>query len=365
MGFDSGSLSFRVFYLPHPLPEDHVKRFASHAATPLDTIGREPSIGWVTGRHLLDRNITEATAYRGGYLRLTLVKAERRIPAALLRAECVMEELAALQAQGLEFLKRDERMRIRKEVTDRLLPQMPPQLTGIPIVCGRRGEAMLAGALSDAQADVLTQHMHATQGIEITPMTPESACLKRKKRSLRDLAPSSFSPECPDEEVAPGIGLDFLTWLWFYSEIRGGAFESGAGTFAVALQGPLMFVMEGGGAHEARLRKGEPLLSSEAKAALLAGKKLQRAKLTIAQDQQQWTVEFDAAAFVFRGVKLPKGEIADAVSMFQDRMMMVQTLVQAVLSLYDLFLEERLAPERWAATLREIRVWVTSRNAKR
>jgi len=365
MGFESGSVSFRVFYQSGPLPDDHVARFARHAAPPLDAIGRDAVHGWVTGRHLLDRNITEQTAYHGGYLRLALMKAERRIPGALLRAECMMEEMAAMQAEGLDYLKREVRSRIRKEVTERMLPQMPPQLAGIPLVSGRRGEALCAGALSDAQVDVLTQHFASTVGIELNPLTPESASLKRKQRSVRDLPPTSFSPECPDEEVAPAIGLDFLTWLWFFSEVRGGRFQIGQGEFSMMIEGPLLFVMEGGGAHEVRLRRGEPLLSAEAKAALLSGKKLRRARLVLAQDSNQWTVELDGQNFIFRGAKLPKGEALDADSAFQNRMLQVHAMVQAVLGLYDIFLDERLTPEKWAATLREIRVWVTARTGRR
>jgi hypothetical protein len=365
MGFEGGSISFRVFYMNRPLPDDHIARFAAQAAPPLDTLGREPVTGWVTGRHLLDRNIKEETARYGGYLRLTLLKAERRIPAPLLRAECMMEMLAAMQAAGVETLKREERARIRKEVTERLLPTMPPQLTGIPVICGQRGEALLAGAVSDRQVDALMLAFRQAVGVELTPVTPESAALKRRKRSLGDLDPVSFSGDCPDDEAPYGAGLDFLTWLWFFSEVRGGVFRSGQGDFAVALEGPLMFVMEGDGAHETRLRRGEPLLSAEAKASLCSGKKLRRARVRLVQDDREWTTEFDAEDFAFRGTKLPKGEELDAVSRFQDRMLLTQTLVQAVLSLFDLFLEERLTPDRWAATLREMRVWVSTRQTRR
>lgn len=365
MGFESGSVSFRMFYLGRKLPDDHIARFAAHAAPALETLGPEPVYGWVTGRHLLDRAITEATALYGGYLRLALSRAERRIPNALLRAECMMEEIAAREASGLEFLKRQERSRIRKEVVDRLLPTMPPQLTGIPMVCGRRGEALLASALSEKQMDVFANHFHGATGIELVPLTPETAALKRKHTSVRDLGPTSFSSECPDEEVSPHIGLDFLTWLWFFSEVRGGKFETTDGEFAVALEGPLMFVMEGTGAHEARLRRGEPLLSAEAKAALVSGKKLRRARLILAQDDRQWSAELDGQDFAFRGVKLPRGEILDAQSLFQERMLLIQTLIQSVLALYDRFLDERTSTEKWKDTLREIRVWVTSRAGRR
>ena len=39
MAFESGSMSFRLFHLPRALPEDAVKKFAAHAAPPLELVG--------------------------------------------------------------------------------------------------------------------------------------------------------------------------------------------------------------------------------------------------------------------------------------------------------------------------------------
>ena len=140
MGFESGSISFRMFYLTGPMPEDAIRRFIKHAAPPLEALGHEAVTGWVTGRHLLDRNITAETAYIAGYLRLTLMKAERKIPESLLRAECFMEELAELQARGVQFLKREVRAEIRRNVTERILPNMPPTLQGLSFVHDNRAD---------------------------------------------------------------------------------------------------------------------------------------------------------------------------------------------------------------------------------
>ena len=50
MGFESGNVSLRVFYLPQSLPDDHVQKFAAHAAAPLETLGR-------ADRHILAHRI--------------------------------------------------------------------------------------------------------------------------------------------------------------------------------------------------------------------------------------------------------------------------------------------------------------------
>ena len=361
MGFESGSISFRAFYLASQLPEDHLERFSQHAAPPMDSVGRDPAQGWVTGRHLLDRNIVEETAYLGGYLRLSLMKAERKVPMPLLRAECMMEELAAIQASGEAFLPRPERTKIRKEITERLLPQMPPQLSGISMVCGKQDDFLFATAIGDKQIDALTLAFNSTVGIELVPITPETASLKRKQFSTRQLSPCSFSPNCKDEDAPDLVGFDFMTWLLFYCEERGGLVESGQGEFSVMLEGPLLFFMEGAGAHEVRINKGAPLLSGESNTALRSGKKLRRARLTIARGEEQWSADMDGADFAIRGLKLPKAPPMDAASAYQERIISTRTFVSTFLAVYDIFIEERRDTTVWANVKRDMHKWVSTR----
>ena len=364
MAFESGSLSIRMFYLPEPLPGNVVERFARHAAPPVETMGTGEISGWVTGRHLLDRNITEESAMVSGYLRLTLMKAERIIPPALLKAECKMQELAEMQARGLPFLKRNERSAIKKEVSARLLPTMPPTLSGIDIVCEPQGHVLYATATTDKQLDALRLNFRHTTGLDIIPFTPESVAAKSLKTDIRDLPPASFSPEQEDDAAEAHIGRDFLTWLWFFSEACGGIADLDAGQFGVAIEGPLCFMFEGAGAHETVLRNGQPLVSAEAKTALINGKKLKRAKVLIARDDTTWKLTLDADSFTCRSVQLPQGEDVDAASRFQDRILALDTLREVLTGFYTRFLQERLNTKEWQAIRNEIHKWVGGRRAK-
>ena len=100
MPFESGSVSFRMMELPRAIPKNFAEKFAAHRAGPLDAVGAGEQRGWVTGRHLLDSKITEDSAMHAGWVRLALRQAERKVPAALLKAECRMEELATMAAEG-------------------------------------------------------------------------------------------------------------------------------------------------------------------------------------------------------------------------------------------------------------------------
>jgi hypothetical protein len=365
MSFESGSVSLRMFYRTASLAPDFIEGFARNRLPPIDSLGNGEVNGWVTGRHLLDSNIVEETAMVAGYLRLSLVKAERKIPQPLLRAECKMEELAEMQARDLTFLKRNERSEIKKAVTDRLLPNMPPTLTSIDLAGDTHADLLFASALSDKQLDAFRMAFRASTDVELVEMTPQTLALRLTSVSANEWGPVSFSPDCPDEEADGNVGREFLTWLWYFAEKRGGLIEIPEGEFGVMIEGPLMFVMEGQGAHETVLRKGMPLLSSEAKSALLAGKKLRRAKLTFVRGDEQWQMSLDADEFVMRSVKLPKSDNMDASSKFQDRILALYTLYNVLAGFFRIYIELRMDAAAWETEVGNIRKWVGGREERK
>lgn len=371
MSFESGSASFRMFYVPGGLPKDVVERFAKRALPPLETLAETPLHGWCGGRHLLDRVITQDNATYGGFLRMNLVKASKKVPEALLRAECQVEEEVLLRALESGRLTPANRREVRKSVEDRLLPTMPPTLQGITIVYDSAPAPALlyAGALSNAQVDALTVLFAEATDKSLVPVTVETVAAThdmvtpRAAPKVRDWLPFSFSPDVESELVLAEPGHDFLTYLWFLSEARGGLFTiPEVGVFAVMLEGPLTFEMAGEGSHVTVLRRGEPLLSAEAKAALLAGKKLQRARLTLARGDETWKCTIDASLAV-RGLKLPQTDKLDAVSRFQERMAQIDVFRTALLDLVMRFVKDRSSKD-WKTTAEEIHAWVKGRKTR-
>jgi len=360
MAFDSGSVSFRLFYLQQSYDSGLVDAFARHAAPAIASLNKDPISGWVSGRHLFDRELTEEKCLFGPYLHAQLMRAEKKIPASLLRAHVKMEEDLELRAREVEHLPRAAKAEIKQRVTDALLPGMPPTLTSIPAVVDFRNDLLIAAALSDKQIDTLSPAFKETAGSLPILLTPETAALRRKQVNANDLDPVNFSP---DDSVEPpaeaALGMDFFTWLWFVWEKEGGVYHLPDGReFGVMLEGPLTFFREGQGAHEAVLRKGTPINSREAGTALFCGKKLKRAKVVIGQGDAVMSATVDAD-FAFRSLKLPKGEQEDAIGKFQERMLFIETFWSAWLSLYDRFLDLRTDPKQWAKTLDAMRQWIT------
>ncbi len=364
MPFESGSVSFRLYHLSRELPEEPLEGFARRTAPPLDTVRDQPVYGWVTGRHLLDRKIDEQNAYWGGYLRLCLLQAERKIPASLLRAELKQEELVRMAIHGHESISRREKAEMRQEIQDRLLPNMPPQLKGMTFT-HRPGQAwMYAETLAEKQVDLFTSYFREAVGFAPEIITPESAALLSARCDPREWVPCSFSPEVDAGRVSPLAGHDFMTWLWFQSEQHPDAVPAGkAGKVGLMLEGPLTLVMEGGGAHETVLRKGNPTVSCEAKACLMAGKKLRRATLNLVRGETVWRFALDGETLAVRGLKpaSPEGAL-DPVSRFQDRMLQVETVSELLLGLFGAFAEERRDAKRWSKTHKAMIAWVEERN---
>jgi len=365
MAFDSGSVSFRLFYLQRSYDAGLIDDFARNAAPPIASLNKDPISGWVTGRHLLDRDITEEKCVLGPYLYAMYMKAEKKVPESLLRAHCRLEEDVELRAREIEVLPRAVRAEVKQRVVDSLLPTMPPTLSSIPLVVDFRNDLLLAQAMSDKQIDVISPVFKETAGTLPILLTPETAAIRRKQINANDLDPVTFSPddtlEPPTEST---LGMDFFTWLWFAWEKEGGVYHLPDGReFGVMLEGPLTFFREGKGAYEAVLRKGTPINSREAGTALLCGKKLKRAKVVIGQGDNVFSATLDAD-FAFRSLKLPKGEQLDPVGRFQERMLFIETFWSAWFMLYDRFLDLRTDPKQWPKTLEAMKQWIAHLGAQ-
>ncbi len=362
MSFDSGTISFRLFHLREPLQRNALDKFAANVVAPLETLAREPLQGWVSPRHLLDREITEEHCFFSSWIHVVLLRAEKRVPPPLLRAYCRIEEEIERRARKVEVLHRKVRAEIKERVMEQLQPGMPPTLTGAGLVADLRNERLLVEALSDSQIDRFTPLFRETTGQVPLVMTPEMVAMLRQRVNATDLLPSSFTSDTAVEsDPLPSLGLEFMTWLWYAWEREGGVFTlPHSGEFGYMLEGPLLFYREGEGAHEAVLRKGTPLLSREAGTALHCGKKLKRAKLHLARADQLWSATIDAD-FSFRSVKLPPGEQKDTIGRFQERMIALETFLEAFFVLYDKFLKIRCDRSAWSLCQTAIQNWVTEK----
>ena len=358
MPFDRGTFSLSILKLAKDLPSDALERFDAMKAGRLDDVQDEIQVGWVSGRHLLERKVDEETAILGGHIYLNLRSAQRKVPGALLNAEAKMEELAYIRATGNIDVPRKVKKEIREDIMEKRLPQMVPSISGMPLVIDQTDNTIYLGATSVRQIDNFLAVFNDTLDIAPIQITAEELMFE-EKFDPRDYMGMSLADSETDDEYTPG--RDFLTWLWYFSEEKEGTLDvADYGKFAVALDGPLSFIADGKGALESVVRKGNPLKSAEAKAALNVGKKLKKAKLIICRESETWTAGFDADNFAFSSVGLPEGEEMDYASRFAERINNLHIFKCVFKALFVKFLEEIKSPE-WNDKVAAIKQWVDTR----
>jgi len=366
MSFEQGSASFRIFFVNQDLTEEHVKNFSELVLPSLESLMDDEVLGWVGNRHLLDRKVDKDGAYLGGYLYLSLTQATKKVPKALLDAEAAIEEIAVMEAEKKTFLRRAERQKIKQMVAGGLLPKMPPQLKGIDFIFDPRTHFIYCSATAIKQVDAFVLTLLNTTGITAEPATPELLAEKMENVNAFNWKPTSFSENIRDE-VMDGIGSagrDFLLWLWYYSEMRGGlANIPDVGEVAYMVEGPLTLELEGLGAFETTLRKGTPTFSPEARSALLAGKKPKKTAVKFVRGDEEWAFTLDADSFIFRSLKLPETESFDRVGKFQERMVLLDTFRRIFFYLFQEYVKERKDVSGWNEMVDTMKKWISDRPA--
>ena len=316
MSFERGTFPLTVFKLTGDLPDNAVELFGKLKAGRLEDVKDEVQVGWTGCNHLLETNIDEENIQLGGFVFVNIRTAKKKVSPSQLKADVKIEELAHIRASGYPEISRKKKREIREDVMERLMEEATPQFNGVQVVIDQNDNTIYLGASSVAVSDTFTALFNDTFKIAPIQMVPEE--LMAEEKILTSSYVGLNLPNSEDDEFTPG--RDFLTWLWNYSEEKGGDIDvKNYGTFAVMPEGPLTFASEGQGAFESVVRKGNPLNSAEAKTALSTGKKLKKANLIFARADETWSCSFDADIFSFTGMKLPEGEEMDYASRFAER----------------------------------------------
>ena len=162
------------------------------------------------------------------------------------------------------------------------------------------------------------------------------------------------------------IGQEFLAWLWYKSEERGGSVEvPGIGDILVVFEKHMLLEYGEGDASETLICRGLQTELREARAALKLGKKPEQARIMISKNDFEYHVTLSAGLFEFRNVKLPKtvdsadeGDDQDAVEgRILERISLLEELTGIMNELYRMFLTRRVSDE-WSEELLKIRNWI-------
>ena len=172
------------------------------------------------------------------------------------------------------------------------------------------------------------------------------------------------------------FGSEYLTWLWFATEREPAPFSFDGNTVQVEFVDALELlrrdaVDEAG--KKTSIRQPEPTGTREARAALLQGKKVEKARLCITIDERVYWVTIDAGLNSVQGARPPQlakppglaaqlrapDEAAlELAAAREERLKCLQELEAILDHLLGYFAELRVDHERWPQEYERICKWV-------
>ena len=162
------------------------------------------------------------------------------------------------------------------------------------------------------------------------------------------------------------LGQEFLTWLWFKSDERGGTvFVPDIGDVQVVFEKHMLLEYGEGEAHEKLICQGLQTELKEARTGLAMGKKLEQARILLAKDNYEWNLTLKASLLEFRSVKPPKtmasSEEGDDPAAVEGRLLdkigLLEEAVNTIDELFRLFLKSRVSPD-WDKECARMRAWI-------
>ena len=163
------------------------------------------------------------------------------------------------------------------------------------------------------------------------------------------------------------LGQEFLAWLWYKSEERGGNVElPGIGDILVVFEKHMLLEYGEGEASEKLICRGLQTELKEARAGLTLGKKPEQARIRLARGDYEFSVTLTAATMEFRSVRLPKtagagdGDDPDSLEgQILERIGLFEEMTGLVNELFRLFVNIR-ASSQWSEELVKVMDWVNS-----
>ncbi|KAB2892200.1 MAG: hypothetical protein F9K32_00375 [Desulfobulbaceae bacterium] len=165
------------------------------------------------------------------------------------------------------------------------------------------------------------------------------------------------------------LGQEFLTWLWWKSEERGGSVAiPGYGDISLVFEKHMLLEYGEGESAEKLICSGLRAELQEARTGLQVGKKLEQARVRMTKGDNEYNFTFVATYMEFRNIRLPKtattesdetGNREDVEGMILERIYLFEELLQTVNMLFRCFLNVRLDQE-WTSELSKIRGWIAN-----
>jgi hypothetical protein len=370
MGLLKGTLSFSRYRFPGKMPKNFRefvdRQIKLHAFREGSLGAEEKSLGWTSIENVLDTNFAQSDYLYGDYLAISL-RLDRKVdPPSLLKLKMLEAERKFLSAR--KRLSKEQRDEIREQIRLELLSKAHPVPSFFDVCWSLSENWLLFGSLT---AKVMEEFetlfkktfdgtLYASVPWDVRPLDAKLAEQVSALKAGIFLEPGAVE----DSAAAPFLGREFLTWLWFKSEERGGAISlPEVGDVETAFMRRLVLESGDGEYSETVVCQGLHADLKEGKAALREGKKVKEARLQLGKGTDQWEFTLKADQFQIQSMKLPSGlsfseEGEQKEGRLLERIGLVENALKTLDQLFSLFLARRLSPAWSSEEIPRLRKWV-------
>ena len=374
MGLLKGTLTFcryRPLEKLPPNPQDFLRRqIRRFAFREMSSGAEEKSSGWTSLENPLDTQFEYANHSVGDYLAFAFRLDRKSVPPSLLKIRFLEAEKKALAARSKKFLSKGEKEEIKERIHLDLLTKAFPVPSFFDVCWSLSQNWVIFGSLSPKVTEEFDNLFKKSFNLTLSPLVPWAPqeldrSLAEKVGSLKDGV--FLNPQAPDPGKAgpPLLGREFLTWLWFKSEERGGAVQvSGGPDVEISFARRLALESGGGEYSESILCQGLHAGLREGKAAIQEGKKVKEARLQLSLGPEKFECTLKGDPFHFQTLRLPEsleeseeGE-DDKGGRVLERIYLVEKAVKTADQLFITFLKRRLSTQWSSEEIPRIRKWL-------
>lgn len=369
MGFLASTCSFTRFRVIDPVPDglwaEIPQLLKNGAFLDIDETAESQSDGWVSFDDYLDTTWQAGPPQIGAYIAFSLRVDTRRIPAGVLRKHLVLalkREKAENEKNGKKFISRERRKELKELVQISLRRHFLPVPGEFNVIWNTANNEIWFASTQEKMIELFAQRFLDTFKLHIEQLTPPDLALSILGKDAEEAV---HDADQADDTMDGILGQDFLTWLWFRSDVAYTLFRTDDGQpFQVSMEKRVTVTGYVGFDRETTAMtsfyEGAPL--TEARLGLRRGKKVSSALIHITKDDFVSDVSVKAADFSLNSLKTPKIDKPDRDddpdALFLEKAFLIETAVTLLDCLYRQFLGLRLDEGKWKKTTDEMMKWM-------
>ena len=371
----SASISFTRFRVIDPIPSELLtqipEKLRQFAFRDIDDLPEMQAYGWVCFEDMLDTEWRTAPPQKGNYFTFSLRLDTRRIPPAIIKKQlslALKAEKEKIQAQGKKFISRERKKDLKEQVLLRLRQRFLPVPAEFHVVWEPDRNEVWFASTQGKMIDLFMELFITSFGLHLEQIEPYSLAegllddVEMGKLDRCEATQFTMASGNEGQMLSSVLGEEFLTWLWFQSDVVPGAFVNKEGhPFSVSMEQRIVVQGGQGNAKDTATVAGTLSPLTEARFGLGKGKKVTRATIRLEEDGLVFQFTLKAGDFTLGSLKLPKvekpAEDEDPDAMLLERFYLMEVCLGLLESLYVTFLRLRLSAD-WSETVQEITAWI-------